>query len=183
MATTAERAAPEHAPARLLELSGSPDGAAPDRALRVRFGEFLSRVLSTPEPDLEAPPVDEDPDFDRELCDLAAGADLIHEIMNGGPPMGTPAGGPHDLASFFLSLTDDALDSAHRILGYEHHDPIWAAGLHPDAHGERLLRMMRLTDHIDPEGHTFASIRDAVLDAEPTEDPRAGHDSSPAGSA
>ncbi len=174
MAKTAEQAAPGNSPPRLLELSGPPDGTASDRVLRIRFGDFLFRVLSVPGPPYDASGGEADGRFDSELRDLAAGADLIHDIMNGGPRMDTPAGGPHDLASFFLALTDGVLDAAHEILGYEHHDPTWLTTPHPDPRGERLLRLVRLTDHADPEGHTFASIRDAILDVEPTEDPRAG---------
>ena len=71
-------------------------------------------------------------------------------------------------SAYLLSLTDGALDAAHLILGYEDYEPFYGA----DPHGRRLALMMRLTDHLDPEGHAFDSILESVMAAEPTEDPR-----------
>ena len=142
---------------RVFELSGPPGGGRPERALRISFGDFLARVLAAPEP---APA--------EELADLAAGAEFLHEIMSGGPPLDAPLGSPYELSAYVLSLTDGALDAAHRILGYEDYDPLYG----PDPEGRRLALMMRLTDHLDPEGHAFDSILESVMAAEPTEDPQ-----------
>lgn len=147
---------------RILELQRPREGVCADRALRVRFGELLSLLLCAPDPDPE------DPSFARELGNLASGADFLHEVMSGGPPTDVPPGTPGDLASYVLSLSDDVLDSAHRIIGFE---PDYGYGPHPDAEGERLNRMMRLTDYLDPQGYTFDSIREAILEADATEDP------------
>jgi hypothetical protein len=142
---------------RVFELSGPPGGGRPERALRISFGPFLARVLAAPEP---APA--------EELADLASGAEFLHEIMSGGPPLDAPSGSPYELSAYVLSLTDGALDSAHRILGYEDYDPLYG----PDPEGRHLALMMRLTDHLDPEGHAFDSILESVMYAEPTEDPQ-----------
>lgn len=142
---------------RVFELSGPPGGGRPERALRISFRDFLARVLAAP-----------DPDPAEELADLAAGAEFLHEIMSGGPPLDAPLGSPYELSSYVLSLTDRALDSAHRILGYEDYDPFYGT----DPEGRHLALMMRLTDHLDPEGHAFDSILESVMAAEPTEDPQ-----------
>jgi len=145
---------------RVFELSGPPGGGRPERVLRIRFGYFLARVLAAPEPAAA--------EELAELAELASGAEFLHEIMSGGPPLDAPPGSPYELSAYVLSLTDGALDAAHRILGYEDYDPFY----HPDPEGRRLALMMRLTDHLDPEGHAFDSILESVMAAEPTEDPR-----------
>ena len=151
--------------APVLALSLPPDGRLPERTLTVRFGDFVSGLVSAPEPEAE----------DGELARLAAGADFLHCVFSGGPPLDAPADGPESLASYVLSLTDAALDAAHRILGYEPDYDDGHHGIpHPDPRGDHLKRMMRLTDHLDPGRHAFDSILSAILAAPPAEDPRAG---------
>ena len=137
---------------RVFELSAPPGGGRPERALRISFGDFLARVLAAPEPAAV-----------EELADLAAGAaqrgcvrqrGRMLGIRQRGAPLGRPA-------------TSAASLDAHQ-LGYEDYDPLY--GLDPE--GRRLALMMRLTDHLDPEGHAFDSILESVMAAEPTEDPQ-----------
>lgn len=144
-----------------IELSEPPAGERADRALRIDFGRFLADLARAPEPG---------PNAQEELLELAAGAEFLHEIMSGGPPLDAPPEGPHSLSSYVLSLTDGALDAAHRILGHEEYTHL---GYRSDPEGEALALMMRLTDHLDPEGHAFDSIFGSLLGAEPAEDPAA----------
>ena len=157
-------AVPEDAEApRVLALLPPPGGGEPDRVLRVRFGRFLENVLGAGvDPGLPGP---DGETFAEHLASLARGADLIHDMASGYPAMGGDMGPPpNDLAGYFLSLKDRDIGAAHAIAGF---DADWGI----DPHGERLGRMVRLTDYLDPEGHTFDAHLGAVLDAEPTEDP------------
>ena len=157
-------AAPEQAAApRVRPLLPPPGGGEPDRVLRVSFGRFLENVLGAGvDPGLPGP---DGETFAEHLASLARGADLIHDMASGYPEMDGDMGPPpNDLAGYFLSLKDRDIGAAHSIAGF---DADW--GLDP--HGERLRRMVRLTDYLDPEGHTFDAHLGAVLDAEPTEDP------------
>ena len=157
-------AVPERTAApRVVPLLPPPRGDEPDRVLRVSFGRFLENVLAAGvDPRLPAP---DGETFYEHLASLARGADLIHDIASGHPAMdGNMGPPPNDLAGYFLSLGDRDIGAAHSIAGF---DADW--GLDP--HGERLRRMVRLTDYLDPEGHTFDAHFGAVLDAEPAEDP------------
>lgn len=173
-------------PAPVLELSVPPDGRFPERTLTVRFGDFLSGLLSAPEPGVPEPltagidaPGEAGTDTEGgepygRLQNLSAGADFLHCIFSGGPSLDGRPEGPDSLASYVLSLTDAALDAAHDILYYEPDYEYGHHGIpHPDPKADHLARMMRLTDHLDPDGHAFGSVLSAILAAPPAEDPGA----------
>ncbi len=145
-----------NAPPRAIRIPVS--GAAdPDRVLTLRFDRFVEEVLGAPEPhDL------------GELDRLGAGADFLLDLTGGGMDFGAAPGEPGDLADYVLALTDDALEEAHRILGYEAYEP--PGHDHPDPHGRWLGTLLRLTDHLGDEA-TFRAICDALIRAEPVEDP------------
>lgn len=169
-------------PAQTIELSVPGDGRPHERTLTVRFGDFVSALLAAPEPNLEATGAEANASEATnagtrdELAALAGGADFLHDIFSGGPPLDAPPEGPGNLASYVLSLTDAALDSAHRIMGYEHDlDYDYPGIVRPDPQAAHLRRMMRLTDHLAPTGRAFDSILAAVLAAPPAEDPSASY--------
>lgn len=154
-------------PARRVTLLTPPGGGEPDRVMTVRFGRFVENLLGAGV-DPEEPDPDGEP-FEKALDSYSRGAALIHDMVSGHPPLeGADAGfgiaPPHDLAGYYLSLEDREVSAAHAILGFD-------ADYGLDPHGDRLARMVRLTDYLDPEGRTFEAHFGAVLGAEPTEDP------------
>jgi hypothetical protein len=160
-------AAPEEAAApRVLALLPAPGGGEPDRVLRVRFGRFIEKLLEAGvDPDKPGP---DGETFAEYLASLGRGADVLHDVLSGHPPLDGDLGhglhGPHDLAGYFLALDDRDLAAAHSMVGFD-------ADYGLDDHGDRFARMVRLTDYLDPEGHTFDAHLRAVQNAESTEDP------------
>ncbi len=149
----------------VVRLLGPPGGGEPDRVLRVRFGRFVENLLAS---GIEAP-LDEagEAELEGRISRLGAGADILHDVLSGGPPLDGPLDPPYDLASYFLSLGEEDIDASHDIVGFD-------ADYHFDEDGARFSRLMRLTDYLDSEGHTFAAHLTAVLDTQPVEDPRPG---------
>ncbi|MDP9477492.1 MAG: hypothetical protein M3R38_17710 [Actinomycetota bacterium] len=158
---TKERTAPKKKPkarAERVAVSGAIGSESQaDRVLAFGFDRFVEELLAVPEPRDEG-----------EIRRLGDGADFLLDLTSGEIDLDVPAGTPGDLATRVLAISDAALDQAHRILAHEGYEP--PDEYHPDPEGRRLNSLLRLTDHVR-DADTFAGIRDALLKAEPAEDP------------
>lgn len=130
-------------------LSG--DSSCP-RTLRVRFGAFVSGLISLGEPD------------EGHLTDLLAGADLLKALDGETDRFGSAAPGVDDSAPFtekLLAITDGAFMAAHEILG----EPAWDAGEGP-LHG-RTAATNAVYGLMDEDLHR--AVAEALLACPPVE--------------
>lgn len=127
----------------------------PERILTVDLDELALRVLGAHQP---VPA-----DLDR----LAAGADLVLEMVNGDSGFGSaaPGTGPaDDFADRILALTDEAFEAAQDLILPEYEDQ-----------SPELTTQLRILDHRD-DPDLWSSLARLFLALEPTEDPQAARE-------
>lgn len=136
----------------------------PDRVLAIDFEKFLDGLLRTPEPRA------------KDLDELSAGADLLLGLADGRTYNCTynpRAPNPElPLAERILALTDEALDTAHRILEQDAYHTLYFDTEDERVAAERMEHTLKLLDYRDDKD-TFEEVCRLLLSRAAAEDPSA----------
>ena len=139
----------------------------PDRVLAIDFEKFLDGLLCTPEP------------REEDLDELSAGADLLLGLEDGRTYSATYSPRAPDpklpLAERILALTDETLDTAHRILQQDSYHALYFDTEEERSAAERMEHTLKLLDYRDDED-TFHEVCRRLLSRNAAENPSASQE-------